>query len=69
METLGPVTQVQQTNQLPRTYQYVDQVTKVIRGGADGKDIVQQTNYTVTVYDVNGRTNQYTNVHTVDYLI
>ena len=62
---VAPITQA--TN-LPRTYQYVDTVTKVINA-SDGKHRVEQTNYVVTVYDINGQLGKYTNVNTIDYLV
>ena len=61
---VAPITQ----STLPRTYQYTDTVTRVIKT-ADDKHKVEQTNYTVTVYDINGQLGKYTNVNTIDYLV
>ena len=61
---VAPITQ----STLPRTYQYTDTVIKVINTSSD-KHKVEQTNYTVTVYDINGQLGKYTNVNTIDYLV
>ena len=61
---VAPITQ----STLPRTYQYVDTVTRVIKT-ADNKHTVEQTNYVVTVYDINGQLGKYTNTNTIDYLV
>ena len=61
---VAPITQ----STLPRTYQYTETVTKVINT-SDDKHRVEQTNYVVTVYDINGQLGKYTNVNTIDYLV
>ena len=53
---------------LPKTYQYTDIINKVV-SMPDGKDKVIQTNYVVTVYDVNGRLSTTHSNHQIDYLI
>jgi len=55
-------------NPLPKTYQYMDTVSRVVTT-ASGKDRVIQTNYVVTVYDRAGYLSTYRTNHTLDYLI
>ena len=62
MDSVPPI------NPLPRTYQYVDSVTKVITT-ASGQDKAIQTNYVVTVYDINGKLSTTNTNHQIDYLI
>ena len=59
---------IQHVSNLPRTYQYVDSVSKVISAG-DNKHRVVNTNYVVTVYDINGQLGKYTSVNQIDYLV
>ena len=62
MDSVTPI------NPLPRTHQYVDTVTRVVTTAA-GKDKVIQTNYVVTVYDINGKLITTNTNHQIDYLI
>lgn len=62
------VVEVSPVNPLPKTYQYMDTVSRVVTT-ASGKDKVIQTNYVVTVYDKGGVLTTTSTNHSIDYLI
>ena len=62
MDSVSPI------NPHPRTHQHVDTVTRVVTTAA-GNDKVIQTNYVVTVYDINGKLITTNTNHQIDYLI